>query len=244
MPEPDAQTQPITRPLRSDAAANRERLLTAAAIAIRHEGEKVPMASIADRAGVGIGTLYRHYPTRPALLTAMSLRSHRLVRDHARAAADSDESVPTVIARFFEQTIATRDDLILPLHGGPVTLDDHTVALRTEISDLIEQVLARGRLDQTIRPDVTAIDIIITGAMLAQPLPNTADWDQLARRQAAIYIAGLANTTGTPLPGRQPTRAHLETGFARHADERPEPTNDVGPVVPTSGAREAQLVSS
>jgi AcrR family transcriptional regulator len=214
MPEPDAQTHRITRQLRSDAAANRERVLTAAAIAIRREGDKVPMASIADRAGVGIGTLYRHYPTRPALLAAVSLRSYRLVLDHARAAADSDQPAPTVIARFFEQTIAARDDLILPLHGGPVSLDEQTVALRTEISDLLEQVLTRGRHERTVRPDVTAIDIIITGAMLAQPLPGAADWDQLARRQAAIYIAGLASTTGTPLPGRQPTRAQLEAGFA------------------------------
>jgi AcrR family transcriptional regulator len=204
----------MTRQLRSDAAANRERVLSAAAIAIRNEGEKVPMASIADRAGVGIGTLYRHYPTRPALLAAVSLRSYRLVLDHARAAAGSDEPAPTVIAQFFEQTIAARDDLILPLHGGPVSLDEQTLALRAEISDLLEQVLAGGRHDETIRPDVSAIDIIITGAMLAQPLPNAADWDQLARRQAAIYVAGLASTPGTPLPGRQPTRAQLEAGFA------------------------------
>jgi AcrR family transcriptional regulator len=205
----------LTRRLRSDAEANRERVLAAAAIAVTRDGEKVPMARIADEAGVGIGTLYRHYPTRPALLAALALRSYRLVLDHARAAADSDESAPTALARFFEQTIAARDDLILPLHGGPVSLDDDTVALRTEISDLLEQVLARGRRDRSIRHDVTAIDVVITGAMLAQPLPHAADWDQLARRQARIYIAGLATTTDTPLPGRGLTRAELEASFAR-----------------------------
>jgi len=208
------------RSLRRDAAANRERVLAAAAIAVRRDGERVPMAIIANDAGVGIGTLYRHYPARPALLAALALRSYRLVLDHARAAADSDESALVALAHFFEQTISARDDLILPLHGGPVSIDKKTVALRTEISDLLEQVLVRGRRDGTIRRDVTAIDIIITGAMLAQPLPHAANWDHLARRQARIYVAGLAPATDTPLPGRRPTRAQLEAGFARIAPRR------------------------
>jgi AcrR family transcriptional regulator len=211
----------VNRPLRSDAAANRERVLAAAAIAVRRDGEKVPMATIADVAGVGIGTLYRHYATRSALLAALELRSYRLVLGHARAAAESDEPAPTALARFFEQTITARDDLILPLHGGPVSLDENTVALRSEISDLLEQVLARGRHDGTIRRDVTAVDIIITGAMLAQPLRHAANWDELARRQARIYVTGLATISDARLPGRGPTRAQLEAGFTR----RTPPTN-------------------
>ena len=194
------------RRLRSDAAANRERILVAATIAVRRDGEKVPMATIADEAGVGIGTLYRHYPTRPALLTALTLRSFQLVLQHARAAAQSDEPAPAALAQFFEQTIAARNELILPLHGGPVIHDEKIVALQTEIRDLLEQVLARGRRDRTIRPDATPIDIIITGAMLAQPLPNAADWDQLARRQARVFLAGLA-ATNQPLPRSRPPRA-------------------------------------
>ena len=172
------------------------------------------MATIASEAGVGIGTLYRHYPTRPALLAALSLRSYQLALDYARTAAESREPAVDAIAQFFERTIAARDDLILPLHGGPVSLDRETVALRTEISDLIELVLVRGRAEKTIRADVAAIDVIILGAMLGQPLPNAPDWDQLARRQASIYIAGLA-ATGHPLAGEHCTTAQLEAGFAR-----------------------------
>jgi AcrR family transcriptional regulator len=184
----------LHRQLRSDAAANRERILAAAMVAIRSDGERVPMARIADEAGVGIGTLYRHYPTRPALLAALTLRAFHRVLEHARAAAQSDDPAPAVLAQFFEQTIAARDDLFLPLHGGPIIRDEKISALRSEIRVLLEEVLARGRLAGTIRPDVTATDIIIVGAMLAQPLPHAADWDQLARRQARIYVAGLAAT--------------------------------------------------
>jgi AcrR family transcriptional regulator len=214
MPKAQGETPNTTRSLRSDAAANRERLLAAAAVAVRGGGEKVPMATIAAAAGVGIGTLYRHYPTREALLEALAKRSYELVLGHATAAAESDEPVPNVIARFLQQTIAAHDDLVLPLHGGPIDLHESTVALRTEISDLLERVLTRGRGDGTIRQDVSAIDIIITGAMLAQPLPHAADWPRLANRQASIYVAGLATTTAPTLPGSAPTRRQLEAGFA------------------------------
>jgi AcrR family transcriptional regulator len=164
------------------------------------------MATIADEAGVGIGTLYRHYPTRPALLTALTKRSFNLARQHARAAALSDEPAPAALSQFFEQTIAARNEFVLPLHGGPVIHDEEIAALQTEIRNLLEEVLARGRRDRTIRPDATPVDIIITAAMLAQPLPAAADWDQLARRQAAIFIAGLA-ATGPPPSGSRRTRA-------------------------------------
>jgi AcrR family transcriptional regulator len=204
MSETPTEARRVTRRLRSDAAANRERILAAATIAVRRDGESVPMATIADEAGVGIGTLYRHYPTREALLAALMLRSFELVRQHARAAALSDEPAPVALEQFFEHTIVARNQLILPLHGGPVIHDGKIVALRTEIRSLLEQVLARGRRDRTIRPDATPIDIIIAGAMLAQPLPNTADWDQLARRQARIFVAGLAATDLPLLPKDRP----------------------------------------
>jgi AcrR family transcriptional regulator len=191
---------------RSDAAANRERILVAATIAVRRDGERVPMATIADEAGVGIGTLYRHYPTRPALLAALTRRSFHLVLQHARAAALSDEPAPAALTQFFERTIAARNEFVLPLHGGPIIHDDEIAAVQTEIRNLLEQVIARGRRDRTIRPDATPNDIIITGAMLAQPLPHAPDWDQLARRQAGIFIAGLA-ATDPPPSGSRRTRA-------------------------------------
>jgi AcrR family transcriptional regulator len=206
MSEAPTRARRDARRLRSDAAANRERILAAAMIAVRRDGERVPMATIADEAGVGVGTLYRHYPTRPALLAALTLRSFNLVLDHARDAALSDEPAPAALAQFFEQTIAARNELILPLHGGPLIHDEKIVALRAEIRNLLGRVLARGRRDRTIRPDATPIDIIITGAMLAQPLPHAADWDQLARRQARIFVAGLA-AGDPPLPGSRPIRA-------------------------------------
>ena len=150
------------------------------------------MATIAEQAGVGIGTVYRHYPTRTALLAALTRRSFELVLSHARAAAHSDEPALAALTQFFDATIAAREEFVLPLHGGPVIQDDEITALQTEIRHQLAQVLARGQHDRTIRADATPNDIIITGAMLAQPLPHAPDWDRLARRQASLYIAGLA----------------------------------------------------
>jgi AcrR family transcriptional regulator len=203
MSEAPTQTRSAARRPRSDAAANRERILAAATIAVRRDGERVPMATIADEAGVGIGTLYRHYPTRPALLTALTKRSFNLVLQHARAAARSDQPAPAALTQFFEQTIRARPEFVLPLHGGPVIHDEEIAALQTEIRKLLDQVLARGRRDRTIRPDVTPTDIIITGAMLAQPLPHVPDWDRLARRLAGLFIAGLAATDPPPSGSRR-----------------------------------------
>ena len=203
MSDAPTKTRRAVRRPRSDAAANRERILVAATIAVRRDGERVPMATIADEAGVGIGTLYRHYPTRTALLAALTRRSFNLVLQHARAAALSNQPAPAAIAQFFDRTIEARNEFVLPLHGGPAIHDDEIAALQTEIRNLLERVLARGRRDRTIRPDATPNDIIITGAMLAQPLPHASDWDQLARRQARVFIAGLAATDPPPSKSRR-----------------------------------------
>jgi AcrR family transcriptional regulator len=192
------------RELRRDAAANRDRVLAAAAAAIRREGTGVPIATIAADAGVGVGTLYRRYPSREDLLAALTLRSFRLVLDSAQSAADCTDLGIDALRGFIEQTIEHGPELVLPMHGGPIPLDEDTVALRSQVHATIEKVLCRGRQDGTIRDDVTAFDIIVFGALLAQPLPHVPDWGSAARRQAKIYFDGLATRS---TPDRSTTRA-------------------------------------
>jgi hypothetical protein len=86
---------------------------------------------------------------------------------------------------------------MLYLHGGPLPLDQDTIDLRAEVDDTTQHVLHRGRQDGSIRPDVTALDIIVFGALLAQPLPHVPDWKLTARRPAAIHFDGLAGATAT-----------------------------------------------
>ena len=183
---------PQRRELRRDAAANRDRLLAAAAEAIRREGAGVALATIAGDAGVGVGTLYRRYPSREALLSALTHRSFQMVLEAAQCAVDSQGTGIDSLRGFIDRTIEHGPELVMPLHGGPVPLDPSTIALRAEVHDTLERVLRRGREDGTIRPDVTAFDVIVFGALLAEPLPHVPDWKSMARRQAAIYLDGLS----------------------------------------------------
>jgi AcrR family transcriptional regulator len=191
-------TSSAPRELRRDAAANRDRVLAAAAAAIRREGTGVPIATIAADAGVGVGTLYRRYPSREDLLAALTLRSFRLVLGAAQSAAECTDSGIDALRGFIEQTIEHGPELVLPMHGGPVSLDEDTVALRSEVHISIEKVLQRGRQDGSIRADVMPFDIIIFGALLAQPLPHVPDWRSAARRQAKIYLDGVGRKATPP----------------------------------------------
>src|SRR4051794_13635680 len=107
------------RPQRRDAAINRERVLDAATELVRRDGEKVPMADIARAAGVGIGTVYRHFAAREDLFAALVHRSFELALSNARAAAAAPGSALDGIRMFFTATLRDRERFVLPLHGGP-----------------------------------------------------------------------------------------------------------------------------
>jgi AcrR family transcriptional regulator len=190
------------RELRRDAAANRDRVLAAAAAAVRREGAGVPLATIAADAGVGVGTLYRRYPSRGALLAALTLRSFRLVLEAAQSAANSTDTGIGALRGFIGQTIEHGPELVLPMHGGPVPLDEEALALRSDVRSTLDKVLRRGRRDGTIRSDVTAFDVIVFGALLAQPLPHVPDWKSVAQKQAMVYFDGLASNAATSLENR------------------------------------------
>lgn len=189
-PQRPSQQKPQTR---SDALANQERLLAAAVTAMLREGRQVPMASIARDAGVGIATLYRNYPTREALLEALTERSFGLVLDVVEEAAVRACPAIGVLEAFLASTIAHREQLVLPLHGGPDDLSEESRRLRKEIHSGITRILERGRDDLTVRTDITASDVVFFGAMLAQPLSTDDDWlEANLLRQARVFLAGLA----------------------------------------------------
>lgn len=179
--------------MRSDAAANQERLLAAAVTAMLREGRHVPMASIARDAGVGIGTLYRNYPTRDALLEALTERSFGMVLDVVEDSAKVVGPAIAALEEFLTSTVAHRDQLVLPLHGGPQALGEESQRIQAQIRAIINKILERGRRDHTVRADVTAADVVFFGAMLAQPLSDDDGWlEKNLARQQRIFIAGLA----------------------------------------------------
>jgi AcrR family transcriptional regulator len=184
--------------VRSDGIANRQRLLDAAAAVVARDGLGAPLATVAAEAGVGIGTLYRHFPNREALLDGLLIRSLRLVDGVLTDAAEHSVSTIDALRDYFFRMIQDRDQLILPLRGGPPIVTDEAIALRKHITAVLTGLLRRGRAEGTIRSGVTSRDVVMMATMLAQPLPLIDDWDVAARRAASIYLAGLAPVRPDP----------------------------------------------
>lgn len=180
------------RKLRKDAAENAERVIAAAVRAGLAEGRAVPMAQIAADAGVGIGTLYRRYPTREALLEAMAVRAYRLVLAEAEDALVSGESGLDAVGRFLRQTFTHRDELVLPLHGAPMMEGTESAELRARMQRTMAAVLRRGHEDGTVRADVDAGVVVRFGAMLAQPMTHVPAWEEAAAEQRAVFLRGIA----------------------------------------------------
>jgi AcrR family transcriptional regulator len=183
------------RDLRRDALRNQQELIRAATAAVHREGLRVPMATIAADAGVGIGTLYRHFPTREDLLSHLTHRSFEQVLANAREAERKGVTPTDCLRRFVDAAIGQRNELVLPLHGGPPLTSPATAAVRSDVHHVLQRIIDRGVADGTLRPGLTSHDIVVFGAMLAQPRPTDPDWDATCRRLLATYLHGLASST-------------------------------------------------
>src|SRR4051795_3951893 len=158
--DPPAQTL-LTRPKRADALRNYEKVLEAAREAFAEGGESTALEEIARRAGVGIGTLYRHFPSRQALLEALYVDE---VEEVCRSAAELDGADPwEALNSWFERFIgylATKRALAHEL----LNYLDHDASLfqacRTSLFEAGEPLLKRAQEAGAVRPDVTIADVI------------------------------------------------------------------------------------
>jgi AcrR family transcriptional regulator len=180
------------RKLRKDAAENAERVIAAAIRSGLAEGRPVPLAQIAADAGVGIGTLYRRYPNREALLEAMAVRAYRLILAEAEDALATGETGLDAVGRFLRQTFVHRDELVLPLHGAPMTEGTESAELRGRMQQTMAAIVARGHEDGTVRADVDAGTVVRFGAMLAQPMSSVPGWEAVAAEQRSVFLRGIA----------------------------------------------------
>jgi len=178
--------------LRSDAMVNAERVLAAAIRSGLAEGKNIPLAQIAADAGVGIGTLYRRYPNREALLEALQERAYRILIAEAVDALASASSGLDSVDRYLRQSFEHRDELVLPLHGAPRSENTESARLRDELKRLIAKIIDRGHSDGSLRPEVTGLTVVRFGAMLAQPMSNVQGWTESAAEQRSVFLRGIA----------------------------------------------------
>jgi AcrR family transcriptional regulator len=149
------------------------------------------MGTIAAEAGVGIGTLYRHFPSREALLSHLTLLSFEKVLANAQRAESEGTSPADCLRLFIDAAIRARNELVLPLHGGPPVTSPATKAIRTQVHRILQRIIDRGVADRSLRPGTTPRDIVVFGSMLTQPRPSDPSWDSTCRRLLTTYLRGL-----------------------------------------------------
>ena len=180
------------RPLRADALRNREALVAVARAAFSADTQAVPLEDIARAAGVGIGTLYRHFPTREALVEVVySTELDEVVSSASTLLSNlaPEPALRAFMGRYAEFSVVKRgimDTLRAEWASGRIA----TPATRERISGAIGQILTAGAADGTLRSDVTADDVttMILGVVLATG--PTASLSQM-KRLLDVLVDGL-----------------------------------------------------
>jgi AcrR family transcriptional regulator len=180
------------RSLRADAQRNRAKLLTAAAEAFAEAGEEVALETVAERAGVGIGTLYRHFPSRDALICA----AYRQEVDALCAAAGgllrslpADQALRAWTERFADYICAKRamGEALRSAAGSASPLFAET---RQRILGALKLLLEAGAASGTLRADVDPVDVmrVMNGIWY---LPSGPEWRADVGRMLDLVIDGL-----------------------------------------------------
>ncbi|QXE33986.1 TetR/AcrR family transcriptional regulator; helix-turn-helix transcriptional regulator [Streptomyces sp. GMY02] len=148
------------KPLRADAARNRARLIEVATRTFAEEGGQVPIQEIARRAGVGAGTLYRHFPTKEALFEAIVADRLQQVIDRvqSRAAADPAEGLFVFLAHMTQQG-AVDLGLQEALSGSGFDLATALPEVERTFTATIAGLLAAAQKAGTVRGDLEVVDV-------------------------------------------------------------------------------------
>jgi AcrR family transcriptional regulator len=182
------------RPLRADARRNRERVLDAARRAFAEQGYAVPLDEIAAAAGVGPGTVYRHFPTKEALFEAVSVANVEELAADARARAEADDpdaAFAGFLDRMAEQALAKRN---LPdAFAGAGT--DAVAAAVADMHDALGVLLVKAQEAGGIRRDVTVADLVALLKGLLYAVRGDPDPD-IRHRLLAVVRDGLRPKEG------------------------------------------------
>ncbi|WP_052850943.1 TetR/AcrR family transcriptional regulator [Streptomyces avicenniae] len=177
------------RPLRADARRNRAHILDVARDAFAGEGLSVPVQEIARRAGVGTGTVSRHFPTKEALFVAVL--SDRFTRHVQRAHALADTAEPgeafLSYFAFLVQEAALDRGLADAMRGAGFDFASITADPARDVPGALRELLLRAQKSGGVRADIDMADV---SAMLIGCLSRAAD-DAGRRRVVEVVLAGL-----------------------------------------------------
>jgi AcrR family transcriptional regulator len=179
------------RPGRADARRNMDALLRAALDVFAASGVEAPVREIAEKAGVGVGTVYRHFPQRSDLIKAIVRQEVDACAEAASALAaehEPGEALALWMQRLVDLTMAKRG-LAAALHSGNSayqSLPDYFLSrLTSALQSLLDAAAAAG----VVRADIEASELVLAGARLAMP---ASDGDSAqGRRMVALLVDGL-----------------------------------------------------
>lgn len=181
------------RRMRSDARHNVDALLEAAKAVFADAGVDAPVRSIAERAGVGVGTLYRHFPLRSDLISAVFRREMDAcvaAAPEIEAAFPPGEALDRWIMRY-TQFVATKRGLAAALHSGDSAYEPLAGYFSTRLAPTLERLLAAATADGAITQDVEASEFLGAVANLCHGDGPATQSPGHAERMVRLLLAGL-----------------------------------------------------
>jgi AcrR family transcriptional regulator len=179
------------KPLRADAARNRARVLEVAYATFAAEGLSVPIDEIARRAGVGAGTVYRHFPTKEDLYRAVVEDRIGVIVQQGRVLLDADatgEALFDFLRSMVLQWGATDQGLAEALAGVGIDIATAMPDVEAEFLEMLDDLLRAGQKSGAVRSDLGVRDVkaILTGASATQ-----AAYPDAAERVTEVFLDGL-----------------------------------------------------
>jgi AcrR family transcriptional regulator len=177
---------------RADARRNEQTLLDAAAAAFVASGVDVPVRDIAAKAGVGVGTIYRHFPTRADLIVAVYRHQVEACAAAGPALLANSSTPHDALARWIDLFV----DFLVTKHGLAEALQSDAAAFQTlhayfldRLVPVCSQLLDAAAQAGEIRPDIDAFELMLGVGNLCIGADNNPRYD--ARRMVGLVIAGL-----------------------------------------------------
>jgi AcrR family transcriptional regulator len=209
--------------MRSDAQRSRRGLLDAARALFVEVGIEVPLEAIARRAGVGIATLYRHFPNRRALVTAVAVDVLERTEVEARAAIAEEPDGFAALRRYMHRALDACAPAIMPLLTDEVRRAPAVKALLNATASAQGELIASAQQQGSLREGVDFADIGLALARFSRPLGHGFDpalESAIAHRHLDVFIDGLRHDVPLPLSGPALTLQNLRAMQRRNTTRK------------------------